>query len=229
MNIVLENDIKQDNYTNYICDKYDIQNREKVITVVPMINMEELEQFKWNIGIICGNSGSGKSTILNRIGKISEPIYDYKKPIVSQFPHLNEQSVCDLLCSVGLSSIPTWLHKPNELSNGEKARLDLAWSLVNTESPIILIDEYSSTIDRHYAKSMSFALQRFVRSKNIKIILATCHFDLMDFLRPDWVFNLNKQKEGNVEIEHLIYKDDTEFEAYKKVNNESILSETYSV
>ena len=183
MKIVLENNINKDNYTSYICEKYDIQNSDKVVTEIPMINDKELNEFDWNIGIICGNSGSGKSTILNNIGVISQPKYDFTKSIVSQFPTLNEQEVCDLLCSVGLSSIPTWLHKPNELSNGERARLDLAWSLVNSETPIVLIDEFSSTVDRNYAKSMSHALQRYVRKKGIKIILATCHFDLMEYLK----------------------------------------------
>ena len=229
MKIILENHVKHDNYTEYICNKYDLQNTDKVITEIPMINEKELNEFDWNVGIICGNSGSGKSTVLNNIGGVLKPIYDNDKSIVSQFPTLDEQSVCELLCSVGLSSIPAWLHKPNELSNGERARLDLAWNLVNSKGPVVLIDEYSSTVDRNYAKSMSYALQRYVRNKGIKIILATCHFDLMGYLRPDWVFNLNKQNNGKAEIERLIYKDDEDFDAYLKVNGESILSKKYNV
>ena len=225
-NIILKSNILKDNYTEYITEKFDLQVEEEIITNVPMINQKELETFEWNIGLICGNSGSGKSTILKHLGNIIEPQYDYNKCIISQFPYLSEKEVCDLLCSVGLSSVPIWLHKPHELSNGEKARLDMCWYLANAkENTVIMIDEYSSVVNRQAAKSMSYALQRYVREKNIKVLLSSCHFDIIEWLNPDWVFNLNKQNNGICEIERFIYSDDKEYKLYQNVNEKDILTQ----
>lgn len=228
--IILNTKVNVDNYTEYVCDKYDLQTREEIITEVPLLDLNELNDFKWNIGLICGNSGSGKSTLLNVIGEVKKPIYDHNKSIISQFPHMSEHDVCNLLSSVGLSSVPVWLHKPNELSNGERARLDLCWILANAkENEIILYDEFSSVVNRPCAKSMSFALQRYVREKNLKIILASCHFDIIEWLNPDWIFNLNKQTNGECKIERLIYKDDKEYQLYNNINKKDVLTNEYTI
>ena len=228
--LFLRSNVSVDNYTEYVCDKYDLQTREEIITEVPLLDTSELSDFKWNIGVLCGNSGSGKSTLLSTLGEPKNPIYDYSKIIISQFPHMSEHDVCELLSSVGLSSVPVWLHKPNELSNGERARLDLCWILANAkENEIILYDEFSSVINRAVAKSMSYALQRYVREKNLKIILASCHFDIIEWLNPDWVFNLNKQTNGECEIERFIYKDDEEYQLYNNINKKDILTDEYTV
>jgi ABC-type lipoprotein export system ATPase subunit len=228
--LFLKSNVSVDNYTEYVCDKYDLQTREEIITEVPLLDTSELSDFKWNVGVLCGNSGSGKSTLLSTLGEPKNPIYDYSKSIISQFPHMSEHDVCELLSSVGLSSVPVWLHKPNELSNGERARLDLCWILANAkENEIILYDEFSSVINRAVAKSMSYALQRYVREKNLKIILASCHFDIIEWLNPDWVFNLNKQTNGECEIERFIYKDDEEYQLYNNINKKDILTDEYTV
>ena len=232
MNIIeLKSSVIEDKYTQYISDKYDLQVTSEHKTLIPMINEEELESFKWNIGLICGNSGSGKSTILKKMKNFQEiiPSYDMSKPLISQFPHLTEEETCDLLSSVGLSSVPVWLHKPNELSNGEKARLDICWLLGNMKNCTIFCDEFTSVVNRQCAKSLSFALQRYVRKNNLQIVLASCHFDIIEWLNPDWIFNLNKQNDGNVDIEHLIYKNSEAYVHYDNVNKNNILSEKYDI
>lgn len=228
--IILETKVSVDNYTEFVCDKFDLQTRENIITSIPMINTSDLETFEWNIGVICGNSGSGKSTVLSKLGEVSKPTYDYSKSIVSQFPNMSEQEVVDLLSSVGLSSVPVWLHKPNELSNGEMARLDICWILANAKkNSVIFIDEFTSVVNRDCAKSLSFALQRYIRKHNLKIIIASCHFDIIDWLNPDWVFNLNKQNNGESEIERLIYNNDSNYDLYKRINDSEILTKEYKI
>lgn len=228
--LILKSNVSVDNYTEYVCGKYDLQTREEIITEIPLFDINELSGFKWNIGLILGNSGSGKSTLLNTLGEPKKPIYDYSKSIISQFPHMSEHDACNLLCSVGLSSVPIWLHKPNELSNGEKARLDLCWILANAkENELILIDEFTSVVNRECAKSLSFALQRYIREKNLNIILASCHFDIIEWLNPDWVFNLNKQNNDEVEIERFIYKDDEEYTLYNNINKKNILTNEFNL
>lgn len=222
--IVLKSNIQQDEYTNFVCENYDIQNREEVVTTIPMLDTSELSTFTWNVGVILGNSGSGKSTILKRLGEVYSPSYS-DKCVISQFSNMSPEEVTELLQGVGLSSVPTWLRKPNELSNGERARLDLAMALANaTADKPILIDEFTSVVNRHAASSMSFSLQRYVRKHNLQVILSSCHFDIIEFLTPDWVFNLNKT-DSSSEIEHFIYGDEKQYTAYPKVDPNLILSD----
>ena len=109
--ITLESKIENDNYTQFLYDNYDIQNREKTVTEVPIPSkgdMELMNSDEWNILLICGKSGSGKSTILKQLYGDVKPIeYDYSKCVISQFPRLTEEGVCDLLSSIGLASVPS--------------------------------------------------------------------------------------------------------------------------
>ena len=214
-----------DKYTEYIQDKYDLNINENRKIIIPLIDINELNSFKWNIGLICGGSGSGKSTVLKTVfGEQIEPHYNDDKPIISQFESLEPEEVCSLFESVGLSSIPVWLRRPSELSVGEKARMDLCWIIINTpiDEPII-IDEFTSTVNRECAISMAYTLQRYIREHNRKVILSSCHFDIIESLSPDWIYNLNKQKDGFVELEHIMYGD-SNYNTYNQVDNKDTLT-----
>lgn len=232
--ITLRSEIVNDKYTEYLYKHYDIQTKDYTATDVPLISQDDWDKMnsgEWNILLICGKSGSGKSTLLKEIGTPPKLEYDYTKAVVSQFPNLDEEEVCDLLCGVGLSSVPTWLRKPQELSNGERARLDLCMSLYRArEAGIALIDEFSSVVNRDVAKSMSYALQRYVRQKKLKVVICSCHFDIIEWLTPDYIFNLeHKDKDGNVELERMVYVDDTDYNVYQSVTWEESLSEPMDV
>ena len=52
------------------------------------------------------------------------------------------------------------------------------------------IDEFTSVVDRTVAASCSVAISKYIRKKGLsKIILATCHYDVVDWLEPDWIFD----------------------------------------
>ena len=230
----LTSEIVNDKYTEYLYKHYDIQTKDYTSTDIPLISQgdwDKMNEDNWNILLICGKSGSGKSTLLKEIGEIPTLEYDYTKAVISQFPKLTEEEACDLLCGVGLSSVPTWLRKPQELSNGERARLDLCMSLYRArEAGIALIDEFSSVVNRDVAKSMSYALQRYVRQKKLKVVICSCHFDIIEWLTPDYIFNLeHKDKDGNVELERMVYADDTDYNVYQSVTWEESLSEPMDV
>lgn len=113
--------------------------------------------------------------------------------MISNFDNLSPQDACQLLSSMGLASVPTWIRPFSVLSNGEKYRASLAKSLsMSNGGGYILIDEYTSVVDRNVAKAMSNSLQKYIRRTNKKIILATCHYDILEWLQPDWVYDLNK-------------------------------------
>ena len=232
--IILESKIENDLYTKFLYTNYDIQNKERTITEVPIPSKEDIEEMNkdnWNILLICGKSGSGKSTILRKIYGDVKPIeYDYSKCVISQFPRYTEEEACDLLQSIGLSSVPTWLRKPQELSNGERARLDIAKAIYDANGGTIVIDEFTSVVNRHAAQSMSHALQRYVRQKNLKVIIASCHFDIIEWIQPDYIFNLeHRDKNGEVEMEKMVYSDDTNYNVFQSPRDIDILTEAMDV
>ena len=188
-NIELKSTILNDKYTEYVYESFDIQNREETSVSIPL-NMGEAKTFDWNIGVIFGGSGSGKTTILNHLGTIKKPNFDHDKPLISNFDWVEPKEATLILTSMGLSSVPTWLRPFPLLSNGEQYRATLAYLVASaSNNEVILIDEYTSVVDRDVAKAMSYALQKYIRRENKKIILASCHYDIMEWLMPDWTYS----------------------------------------
>lgn len=145
----------------------------------------------WQIGLIVGKSGTGKTTIAKQLFPESYiTTFDYNaEAILDDMP--SDKSVEDITkCfnSVGFSSPPSWLKPYSVLSNGEKMRVDLARAILS-ESDLFVFDEFTSVVDRQVAKIGSFAMQKAIRKTDKKFIAVTCHFDVEDWLLPDWVFD----------------------------------------
>lgn len=191
-NITLSSNIINDSYTEYVYDHFDIQNRERVVNEVPYF---ELPNEKWNIGLIYGSSGSGKTTILNKLRKQKdiEPfsIFDNNKALISNFDHLSEHQAGRVLSSVGLSSVPSWLKPYDVLSNGEKFRADMAMRISKAKD-ICFIDEFTSIVDRDVAKATSNAVGKWIRRDHKQVVFASCHKDIIPWLQPDWIFDVEK-------------------------------------
>ena len=187
--IELKSKINKDKYTEYVCEQFDIQNKEETSVSIPM-NLDGINDIDWNIGVLYGGSGSGKTTILKHLGKIKEIELDREKSLISNFDWLEPSEASKLLTSMGLASIPSWLRPFHLLSNGEQYRAQLAYLVASAEDgETILIDEYTSVVDRDVAKAMSNAVQKYIRRTNKKIILASCHYDIMEWLQPDWIYS----------------------------------------
>ena len=183
------NKIINDRYTEYVYEAFDIQNKEETSVKIP-INFAECKTFEWNIGVIYGGSGTGKTTLLKEFGNLTIDEFDEHKPLISNFDWLEPKEATFLLSAMGLASVPTWLRPYSLLSNGEQYRASLAYKVGKaSENDVILIDEFTSVVDRDVAKAMSNALQKYIRRTNKKIILASCHFDIMEWLLPDWTYS----------------------------------------
>lgn len=222
----LQTHFKADDYTNYVIAKYDLQVEDNTYTdTLANIDLNELNTFEWHIGLIVGNSGSGKTTLLKQIGYTSTFEYDETKPVISQFTKLTPQEASDLLLGVGLCSIPKWLQQPNTLSTGEFARFEIAkriYDASQSERKIALLDEFTSTVNRMCGKSIARALNRLIMgNKGIQLIIASCHFDMIEELKPDWIINTN---ERNVEVKKLNY-----ISMQNNVNNENLLTSIYEI
>lgn len=195
--IELKSKIINDKYTEYVYEAFDIQNREETSVSISM-NLGDYKTFDWNIGVILGGSGSGKTTILKKMGDVKKINFDAEKPLISNFNWLQPKDATLVLTSMGLSSVPTWLRPFHTLSNGEQYRATLAYLVASAkDDEVILIDEYTSVVDRDVAKAMSFALQKYIRRENKRIILASCHYDILEWLMPDWT--CSPQKGGALE------------------------------
>ena len=66
-------------------------------------------------------------------------------------------------------------------------RVDIARALCLDKS-VIVFDEFTSVVDREIAKVSAFAISKAVRRSKKKFIAVTCHYDVVDWLEPDWVF-----------------------------------------
>lgn len=151
------------------------------------INLPE----KWNIGLIVGRSGTGKTTIAREL--FGDCIIDgYEcthESILDDMPKdASVQEICVALTSVGFASPPSWLKPYSVLSNGEKMRCDLARAILEKRD-VFVFDEFTSVVDRNVAQIGSFAMQKAIRRQDKKFIAVTCHADVEQWLIPDWVFN----------------------------------------
>jgi len=98
------------------------------------------------------------------------------------------EEITNTFNSVGFSSPPSWLKPYQVLSNGEKMRVDLANAILQ-KNELFVFDEFTSVVDRQIAKIGSFATQKAIRKTGKKFIAVSCHFDIEEWLMPDWVFN----------------------------------------
>jgi len=144
----------------------------------------------WQIGLIVGPSGAGKSTIARHLfgdDMIDEYEWDATKSIVDCFDDLGIREATEALSSVGFSSPPAWVKPYRVLSNGERFRCNMARAIVDARTTVV-IDEFTSVVDRTVAKVGSAAIAKAVRKKPGKRFVAvSCHDDIVDWLQPDWI------------------------------------------
>jgi len=150
---------------------------------------------EWNVGIIYGASGSGKTTMAKHLfgNDIFQVSLDENLPIIDQLPkEFNYDQCASILNGIGLNSVPCWIRPIKTLSNGQKARAEAAYLMCKTD--LVCIDEWTSVVDRTVAKAMSLCINKFAKKFNKKIILLSCHYDILEWLQPDWLIDCNKQE-----------------------------------
>lgn len=149
-----------------------------------------LDEKEWNIGLITGPSGSGKSTIARTLWPhvTERHEWDEDSSILDGFPaSMPLKEISALLSSVGFGSVPSWLRPHRLLSTGEAARADLARALASDHDPVV-VDEFTSVIDRQVAQVCSHAVAKTVRRRGQRFVAVSCHTDVEPWLRADWSY-----------------------------------------
>ena len=156
----------------------------------------DIEGKDWNVGLIVGGSGTGKSTIAKEVfgeNYFTENIYESETVIDDMPKEKSVKEITKTFTSVGFASPPSWLKPYSVLSNGEKMRVDLA-NIILQEKEIIVFDEFTSVVNREVAKTGSYAISKAVKKLNKKFIAVACHSDIIEWLEPDWIYNTDEQR-----------------------------------
>lgn len=152
---------------------------------------------------ITGPSGSGKSTLLKLIAaRCAEagrtvirmddlpPLLELDESAIDALGITLDHAAA-LLSLAGLSDAFIMLRRVSELSDGQRARFNLARTIELAERSdrpaVILADEFAATLDRITAQTIARNMRRWIDRSSTPhtFIVATTHDDLLEALRPD--------------------------------------------
>ena len=216
-----------------VIGKFDLQSEHIVEQFKGNIEIPE----NWQVGLIVGKSGTGKTTIAKQLFEdayITNFEYNAETVLDDMPKNCSVEQITNAFNSVGFSSPPSWLKPYSVLSNGQKMRVDLARAILD-EKEFFVFDEFTSVVDRNVAQIGSFAMQKAIRKSSKKFIAVTCHFDVQDWLLPDWIFNTDTmtfqsfegQKKNRPEIKFEIYNT-TDKTIWKMFSKHHYLSHTHN-
>lgn len=212
---------------NHSCKNYNSFRAEKVKSLFNAESGHEwshiaelpIEDDDWKIGLIVGASGSGKTSIGSQIWpelgitNISSG-WNENLPIIEDIsPEKDMNAVTSALSAVGLGDVPAWLRPYKVLSNGEQFRAGLA-RLICEAPDRVVVDEFTSVVDRQIAKIGASAFAKSWRKTGKQIVLLSCHYDIIEWLQPDWVYDTRvsevKKKPQNGRLSNSTFGRSTE-------------------
>lgn len=190
--IVKENHPKQTFRVAKIMSDFDVKLEHSNEHFVGDITLPD----EWQIGVIVGRSGTGKTTIAREL--FGEQMFSgggtyTHDSVIDDMPPGSVDNITQMFYAVGFGSVPSWLKPYAVLSNGEKMRVDLAKALL--ERDYVVFDEFTSVVDRTVAKTACMAVHKAIKhSPGKKFIAVSCHEDILEWLEPDWVFDTNEMR-----------------------------------
>jgi len=192
---------------------FDVSVKEK--STVTLEGNLDIDDGDWQIGLIAGPSGSGKTSVARHVfGDNLIQGFDWPsdRSILDAFPEgMSIKEITGYLSSVGFGTAPNWLRPFRVLSNGEQFRISMARALAE-DLDLICIDEFTSVVDRQVAKTASHTIQKAIRRSKKKLVAVSCHFDIVDWLQPDWIY---QPELGSFDRRRLRRRPSLELEVYK--------------
>jgi ABC-type lipoprotein export system ATPase subunit len=186
INIHKEVEIEPTIRTELLGSMFEIPTKQKLS--VTLTGESEHDRRDYNIGLIVGPSGSGKTLILNSIFGTPSVLGWGHKSVIDDFPSsLSMEEISRVCSSVGFNTIPSWLRPYSVLSNGERFRAETARFLLGSDKSPITVDEFTSVVDRQVAQFACHSVQKYVRESGKKLVVASCHYDIIPWLQPDWL------------------------------------------
>lgn len=190
LDIVRDCQIVETPRVTQVCGMFDVAPSEK--SRVEIKGELPIEDRDWSVGLIVGPSGSGKSTVARELFGdclVSGFEWPADKSLLDGFPEgMSIKTITGLLNAVGFGSVPNWFRPFGVLSNGEQFRATMARALAESNN-LVAIDEFTSVVDRQVAKVASHCVQKTVRREpGRKFVAVACHYDIVEWLQPDWVF-----------------------------------------
>jgi len=191
VHIVRKSDVKRTPRVVQLEGMFDLGKREEAAEEWYLkAEHENIED--WSIGAILGPSGSGKSTIMEELfGSPKTFKWNITNSLVDDFKKdLPMKSIIDSLSGVGFGSPPSWLKPFAVLSTGQKFRCELARAMTEDEDSVIIIDEFTSVVDRTVAQIASAAFAKAIRRSGKRAVIVSCHNDIIEWLQPDWTYEM---------------------------------------
>lgn len=191
-----------------IVKKLDVKETYRVARVFSDFDMDKSKgdvHFKgeieipenWNVGLIYGASGTGKTTLVKElfpdavVDEFSWGVGSFLDDFQKDIPF---EEISKTLYAVGMGSVPSWVRPFHVLSNGEKMRVTLARGLL--ERDFFVFDEFTSVVDRQVAKVCSLAVSRYCKKHKKKFLAVSCHKDVVEWLEPDFTFCTDDYKQN---------------------------------
>ena len=216
IDVIVETDSTLSIRARQVCGMFDCppqsKQRRQWVASIP------IDERSWSVGLIVGPSGSGKSTVAKYLWPNEIALqHEWKAAsIIDDFDGRHSvEEIANTLSSVGFSTIPAWIRPFKVLSNGEQFRASIARHLIES-SGVIVVDEFTSVVDRQVAKTACHCVQKYVRKNAKQFVAVSCHHDIEDWLQPDWVFRpetsefqwrcLRRRPEIAIEVARLPYE-----------------------
>ncbi|MGD9789758.1 MAG: ATP-binding cassette domain-containing protein [Phycisphaerales bacterium] len=171
------------------------------------------------IALVTGPSGSGKSTLLRALA--ARVRASRQACVVARRPRL-DRAIIDLwnespaeslrtLARAGLADARLWARTPDELSEGERARLTIALAMTRAlhhakrRPTTMILDEFASTVDRATASALCHSLRRWLHEaaesgRVLRVVACTAHDDVLEWLAPTLLVVTALGKPARLEI-----------------------------
>ncbi len=155
------------------------------------------------IALVTGPSGSGKSTLVRALAARVRAAR--QACVVSHRPR-QDRAIIDLwnespaeslrtLARAGLADARLWARTPDELSEGERARLTIALAMTRAlhhakrRPTTMILDEFASTVDRATSRALCHSLRRWMHEaaesgRVLRVVVCTAHDDVLEWLAP---------------------------------------------